>query len=237
MFRRSCVYLKALFKTPTLYTHQPNISARNSDTARNSNLIAGRSLKILDDVALDGYIRAAGDTGAITASRRALMPLGQQLLKDRQDRKVEQFAIGHSTVHLRDVHCRATDNIRTACHGPGHPRAVTTPTTYADSAPSTPATWIRAREFVVVYRSHVRRTLHILQTGLLAKLRLGVPALPYSSRSAMGTLVYGMTLGPQTGTLLPRPLGHRALNDRRYRLLVFFWNGSILESETGLKLH
>lgn len=51
------------------------------------------SLEVLDDVALDGYIRAAGYVRAIAPSGSALMPLGEEFLKDRQDRQVQQFTV------------------------------------------------------------------------------------------------------------------------------------------------
>lgn len=44
---------------------------------------AGHVLEVLDDVALDGYIRATSYIRAIAPSGSALMPLGEELLKDR----------------------------------------------------------------------------------------------------------------------------------------------------------
>lgn len=64
----------------------------------------GHVLEILDDVALDGYIRATSYIRAIAPSGSALVPLGEELLKDRQDRQIQQLAIGHGAVHLGDVH-------------------------------------------------------------------------------------------------------------------------------------
>lgn len=44
---------------------------------------AGHVLEVFDDVALDGYIRATSYIRAIAPSGSALMPLGEELLKDR----------------------------------------------------------------------------------------------------------------------------------------------------------
>lgn len=64
----------------------------------------GHVLEILDDVALDGYIRATSYIRAIAPPGSALVPLGEELLKDRQDRQIQQLAVRHGAVHLGDVH-------------------------------------------------------------------------------------------------------------------------------------
>lgn len=50
---------------------------------------AGHVLEVLDNVALDGYIRATSYIRAVAPSGSALMPLGEELLKNRQDREIQ----------------------------------------------------------------------------------------------------------------------------------------------------
>jgi len=61
-------------------------------------------LEILDDVALDGYIRATSYIRAIAPPGSALVPLGEELLKDRQNCQIQQFTVRYGAVHLRYVH-------------------------------------------------------------------------------------------------------------------------------------
>lgn len=104
-------------------------------------------LEVLDDVALYRYIWTAGDARAVTAAG-ALMALGQELLKDRQYRDVEQLAVRHGAVHLTARGAGAIVVVGGAAR-------------------------IRTGELVVVYRRDVRRALDVLEAaGLLAQLRL-----------------------------------------------------------------
>lgn len=61
-------------------------------------------LEVFDDVALDGYIRATSYVRAIAPPGSALVPLGEKLLKDRQNRQIQQFTVRYGAVHLRHVH-------------------------------------------------------------------------------------------------------------------------------------
>lgn len=66
--------------------------------------IVGWPLEILDDIAFDRYIRATSYIRAIAPPGSALVPLGEELLKNWQDREIQQFTVRYGTVHLRDVH-------------------------------------------------------------------------------------------------------------------------------------
>lgn len=104
-------------------------------------------LEVLDDVALYRYIWTAGDARTVAAAS-TLVALGQELLKDRQYRDVEQLAVRHGAVHLTGRRAGAVVIVGGAAG-------------------------VRAGELVVVYRSDVRRALDVLETaGLLAQLRL-----------------------------------------------------------------
>ena len=149
------------------------------------------------------------------------MALGEELLKDRQYRDVEELTVRHGTVHFRDVRARAA---RRAV-GPGR----------RGGGCRTPR--VRAGELVVVYRRDVRRALHVLQpAGLLPQLRLAGDVAVALARAPRGRAV--RTLGdrvrvsrargptglgaPGAATFVARALRHRALDYARHRLLVFF---------------
>lgn len=59
---------------------------RTRSPERKLMLIDGRSLKVFNDVTFDRYIRTAGYAGAVAGPRGTFVPLGEQLLKDRQYR-------------------------------------------------------------------------------------------------------------------------------------------------------
>lgn len=142
--------------------------------AQNFTLIVGRPLKVFHDVAFDRYIRTAGHAGAVAGPRGTLMPLGEELLKDRQDRQIEQLAVRYGAVHLGDIDGGTADNVR-AASGDGANR----PWAGRDSNPTgASATRIRARKLIVVNGGDVWSALYVLEASLLPELRLGVPAFP-----------------------------------------------------------
>lgn len=138
----------------------------------------GWPLEVLDDVALDGYIRATSYVRAIAPPGSALVSLGEELLKDRQDRQIQQFTVRYGVVHLRDVH-----------------RGITV---YVAS----PAPRISRDVFAVVHCRHVRTALHVFQSCLMSQLRTGVTTHP--ACDAVRALDYGVAAPDmQSQALLP----------------------------------